>query len=115
MRKFELFITGRTVYNKADNKNKEPKIIAYIEETGKIIWYVNPCSDIPSNVLLRVEHIANVQAEKWKRWFSALPEATQYRFFLDRLTDSDFLKVISDDMLDASQKIRYAERLYYKS
>lgn len=78
MKKFELFMgylgNGITVCNKAVMEHGDYKYIAHIRETGKIKWYVNPCNYVPGDALLKIEHAANVQAEKWEKWFSTMPE-----------------------------------------
>ena len=74
MKKFELFMCcfghGITVYNKATKENGDYKTIAHIANCGKITWYVNPMGYVPSDALLKIEHTANVQHEKWEQWLS---------------------------------------------
>ena len=67
MKKFDLFLgclgNGITVCNKAIQENGDYKIIAHIREIGKIKWYVNPAT-VPGDELLKIEYVADVQAEK---------------------------------------------------
>lgn len=119
MKKFELFMgclgNGITVCNKAVQENGDYKTIAHIRETGKIKWYVNPDSYVPSDAFLKIEHAANVQSEKWEKWFSAMPETKQYEFLLDHLPLSDFLEILKRKDLDIMQKIHIAKQAYYKA
>ena len=82
MKKFELFMghlgNGITVCNKAVEENGDYKTIAHIANCGKITWYVNPMGYVPSDALLKIEHTANVQHEKWERWLNSMPEIQQY-------------------------------------
>ena len=119
MKKFELFMgclgNGITVCNKAVQENGDYKTIAHIGETGKIKWYVDPAFYVPGDDLLKIEHTANVQAEKWERWFSSLPEVKKYEFLLDRVPHSDFMEIIKIKDLDLWQKIQIAKQAYYKA
>ena len=119
MKKFELFMgcleNGITVCNKAVTENGDYKMIAHIRETGKIKWYVNPASYVPGDALLKIEHAANVQAEKWETWFSSMPEIKQYEFLLDRVPHSDFMEITKRKDLDLWQKIQLANQAYYKA
>lgn len=119
MKKFELFLgclgNGITVCNKAVQENGDYKKIAHIRETGKIKWYVDPGSYVPGDALLKIEHTANVQEEKWERWFSSMSEIKQYEFLLDRVLLSDFLEITKRKDLDLWQKIQIAKQAYYKA
>lgn len=119
MKNFELFMgclgNGITVCNKAVQENGDYKTIAHIRETGKIKWYVNPDSYVPGDALLKIEHVANVQSEKWEAWFSAMPEMKQYEFLLDRIPLSDFLEITKRKDLDLRKKIQIAKQAYYKA
>ena len=119
MKKFELFMgclgNGITVCNKGVIKNGDYKYIAHIRENGKIKWYVDPASYVPEDALLKIEHTANVQAEKWEKWFSEMPETKQYEFLLDRLPFSDFLEITKIKDLDLWQKIQIAKQSYHKA
>lgn len=119
MKKFELFLgclgNGITVCNKAVQENGDYKKIAHIRENGKIKWYVNPASYVPGDVLLKIEHTANVQAEKWERWFSSMSEIKQYEFLLDRVLLSDFLEITKRKDLDLWHLIQIAKQAYYKA
>mgnify|MGYP000554936522 FL=1 len=119
MKNFELFMgclgNGITVCNKAVQENGDYKAIAHIRETGKIKWYVDPASCVPGDALLKIEHAANVQAEKWKTWFSSMPEIKQYEFLFGRIPLSDFLEITKRKDLDLFQKIQIAKQVYYKS
>lgn len=119
MKKFELFMgylgNGITVCNKAVEKDGDYKTIAHIRETGKIKWYVDPASYVPVDVLLKIEHTANVQAEKWKKELSAMPELKQYEFLLDRVPFSDFMHVIEHKSAPLWAKIQYLKQAYYKA
>lgn len=118
MNNFDLFMgclgNGITVYNKAIEENGDYKKIAHIRETGKIKWYIDP-SNVQESDLLRIEHAANVQEEKWEKWFSAMPQGKQYEFLLDRLPLSYFLEITKRKDLDLWQKIRLAKQAYYKA
>lgn len=119
MKKFELFMgylgNGITVCNKAAMENGDYKMIAHIRETGKINWYVDPASYVPGDALLKIEHAANVQAEKWETWFSSMSEIKQYEFLLDQLPLSDFLEITKRKDLDLWQQIQIAKQAYYKA
>lgn len=119
MKKFELFMgclgNGITVCNKAVQENGDYKKIAHIGETGNIKWYVDPASYVPGNDLLKIEHTANVQSEKWERWFSSLPEVKQYEFLLDRVPESDFMYVLDHKSSPLWAKIQYLKQAYYKA
>lgn len=118
MKKFELFMcclgSGITVCNRAVQENGDYKTIAHIRETGKIKWYID-ASSIPGSDLLKIEHAANVQAEKLEAWFSSMSEIKQYEFLLDRLPISDFLEITKRKDLDLWQKIQIAKQAYYKA
>ena len=85
--KFELFLgclgNGVTVCNKAVEENGDYKIIAHIAECGKITWYVNPSTYVPGDALLRIEHCADVQREKWEKWLDSMPEPQRYEKLLN--------------------------------
>lgn len=119
MKKFELFIcclgNGITVCDKAVQENGDYKVIAHIRETGKIKWYVEPSSCVPGDALLKIEHAANVQAEKWETWFSSMPEIKQYEFLFDRVPLSCFIEIAKRKDLDLWQKIQIAKQAYYKA
>ena len=119
MKKFELFMgclgNGITVCNKAVNENGDYKTIAHIRETGKIKWYVDPVSYVPGDDLLKIEHVANVQAGKWEEWFSSMPEIKQYEYLMDRIPLNDFLEIVKRKDLDLWQTIQIAKQAYYKA
>ncbi len=119
MKKFELFMgclgNGITVCNKAVQENGDYKKIAHIRETGKIKWYVDPAPYVPGDALLKIEHTANVQAEKWEAWLSSVPEIKQYEFLLDRVPHSDFMYVCNHKSAPLWAKIQYLKQAYYKS
>lgn len=119
MKKFELFMgglgNGITVCNKAVMEHGDYKCIAHIRETGKIKWYVNPQTYVPGDVLLKIEHVANVQAEKWEKWFSTMSETKQYEYLMDRLPLNDLLEIIDRKDLNMWQKIQIAKQAYYKA
>lgn len=118
MKKFELFMgclgNGITVCNKAVQENGDYKTIAHIRETGKIKWYVDPASYVPGDALLKIEHAANVQAEKWEAWLSSMPEIKQYEFLLDRVPHSDFMYVCNHKSAPLWAKIQYLKQAYCK-
>lgn len=118
MKKFELFMgylgNGITVCNKAVMEHGDYKYIAHIRETGKIKWYVKD-GYVPGDVLLKIEHIANVQAEKWEKWFSTMTETKQYEYLMNRIPLKDFLEIIDRKDLDMWQKIQIAKLAYYKA
>ena len=118
MRKFELFMgclgNGITVCNKAVGENGHYKQIAHIAECGKIKWYVNPATYIPGPELLKIEHTANVQGEKWEKWFSSHSEIWQYGYLLDNVPHAAFMAAckMSGDLWD---KIQYLKQAYYNA
>lgn len=87
MKKFKLFMghlgNGITVCNKAVEENGDYKSVAHIAECGKITWYVNPVGHVPADALLKIEHVANAQHEKWEQWLSSMPKFQQYQTLLD--------------------------------
>lgn len=118
MGKFELFMgclgNGITVCNKAIDENGDYKKIAHIGENGKIKWYIRPES-VPGDSLLKIEHTASVQSEKWEQWFSSHSDIWQYGYLLDRVPHSDFMHIISDKSSTLWEKICYLKQAYYKA
>lgn len=116
MKNFELFMgclgNGITVCNKAIEKNGDYKTIAHIAENGNIKFYTEP-GKIPGKDLLKIEHTANVQYEKFKKWLYSLPEARRYQFLLDRMKHDDFMSALrmNGNMAD---KIAYLETKFYQ-
>lgn len=119
MKKFELFMgcfgNGITVCNKAVEENGDYKQIAHIAECGKIKWYVNPATYVPGNDLLKIEHTANVQSEKWEQWLASMTEINQYGFLLDHVPHKDFMFVVNHKDLDLWDKIQYLKKAYYEA
>lgn len=118
MKNFDLFMgclgNGITVYNKAIEENGDYKKIAHIRETGKIKWYIDPAT-VPGPELLKIEHAANVQAEKWESWIFSMPELKQYEFLLDRVPFFDCIHVIEHKNAPLWAKIQYLKQAYYKA
>lgn len=119
MKKFELFMgclgNGITVCNKAVMENGDYKTISHIAECGKITWYVNPSTYIPDSELLKIEHEANAQGEKWEKWLTSMPEIKQYEYLLDNAPHAAFMHVVHMDG-KLGDKIQYLKSaLYQKS
>lgn len=99
MKNFELFMgclgNGLTVCNKAVMENGDYKKVAHISNGGNITWYVS-VDYVPGDALLRIEHEANVMAEKFKAEFEALPILHQYDKMLNEMPFSDMLEMIKD-------------------
>lgn len=70
MKKFELFMcylgNGLTVCNKAVEEHGEYQHVAHISNAGNIKWYI-PVASIPGPDLLRIEHVADVMAQRFKQ------------------------------------------------
>lgn len=116
--KFELFMcclgNGITVCNKAVMEHGDYKKIAHISEIGKIKWYVQ-LESVPWEDNLKIIHAANVQAEKWVKWFTSMPEIKQYDYLLNNtpLTITEFLEIINAEGT-ITDKIQHLEKLYYE-
>ena len=116
-KKFELFMcclgNGITVCNKAVEVNGDYKQIAHISEHGIIKWYVKP-ENIPGDALLKIEHSANTQREKFIKWLDSISEIEQYSYLLDRVKHEDFMHVckMSKNLTD---KITYLRSKLYQS
>ena len=117
MKKFELFMcclgNGITVRNKAIVENGDYKIIAHIAECGKIKWYVNPIGYVPSDALLKIEHTANVQHEKWEQWLSSMPKIQQYEKLLNAVPLNVMLYAM-DLGGGLERKIHYLKKVCYE-
>lgn len=74
---------GITVCNSAVMENGDYKKIAHIANCGKITWYVNPTSYIPSPDLLKIEHVADASRANWEKWLDSMPEPQRYEKLLD--------------------------------
>ena len=118
MEKFELFMgylgNGITVCNKAVTENGDYKKIAHIAECGKIHWYVCLDQYVPGNELLKIEHAANVQSERWNKWLMSIPMMQQYAYLLNRVPHADFMHIMR---MDSSiwDKIQYLKQAYYNT
>lgn len=106
---FELFLgclgNGTTVCNKAIMEYGDFKKIAHISNDGYITWYVEPTS-IPGDALLHIEHCANVDREKFEKWFSELPIVSQYQYLLDRVPHHVFMTV-TQMSCDIKDKVKF--------
>ena len=106
---FELFLgclgNGTIVCNKAITEHGDFKKIAHISNDGYIAWYVEPTS-IPGDALLHIEHYANVDREKFEKWFSELPVFSQYQYLLDRVPHQIFMAVVQMSC-DIKDKVKY--------
>ena len=115
--KFELFLgclgNGITVCNKAVEENGDYKKIAHIAECGKITWYVNPGSYVPGDALLRIEHHADVQHEKWEKWLDSMPKSQQYEKLLDRVPNNIMLHAMNLGG-ELERKIEYLKQVCYE-
>lgn len=117
MKKFDLFMgclgNGITVCNKSVIENGDYKKIAHIAEYGKITWYVNVPSYVPGPELLKIEHTANVQSEKWEEWLASMPEIKQYEYLLDNAPHATFMHAINmgGEIWD---KIQYLKSVLYQ-
>lgn len=117
MKKFELFMghlgNGITVCNKSVEENGEYKSVAHIANCGKITWYVNPVGYVPGDALLKIEHTANVQHEKWEQWLNSMPEIKQYEKLLHAVPLKVMLYAIDlDGGLEG--KIHYLKKVCYE-
>ena len=117
MSKFELFMgclgNGTIIFNKAVVENGNYKTIAHIAECGKITWYVNPSSYVPGADLLKIEHCADVQHEKWKNWLDNMPEAKQYELLLDKVPTNIMLYAMNLGG-GIARKIEYLKQVCYE-
>ena len=117
MKKFELFMghlgNGFIVCNKAVEENGDYKSVAHIAECGKITWYVNPERYIPSDALLKIEHKANVQHEKWEQWLNTMPESQQYEKLLNAVP-LDIMLYAMNLGGGLGRKIHYLKNLCYE-
>ena len=115
--KFELFMgclgNGVTVCNNAIEKNGDYKTVAHIAECGKITWYVNPASYVPSGALLKIEHCANVQREKWEKWLDSMPELQRYEKLLNAVP-VDVMLYAMHLVGGLDQKISYLKQVCYE-
>lgn len=117
MKKFELFMcclgNGITVCNKAVQEHGDYKVIAHIAECGKITWYVNPIGYVPSDALLKIEHDANAQHEKWEQWLSSMPKIQRYEKLLNAVPLNVMLSAMNLDC-GLEGKINYLKNLCYE-
>lgn len=117
MKKFELFMcclgNGITVCDKAVEENGDYKSVAHIAECGKITWYVNPMGYVPSDALLKIEHAANVQHEKWEQWLSSMPKFQQYQTLLDAVPMNVMISVMNLDC-GLEGRIHYLKKMCYE-
>nr|DAZ71731.1 MAG TPA: hypothetical protein [Caudoviricetes sp.] len=114
---FELFMcclgNGITVCNKAVEENGDYKRIAHIAECGKITWYVNLYKYVPGDALLKIEHCADVQHEKWEKWLASMPEPQQYEKLLDAVPVNVMLYVCNLGG-GLGRKISYLKNVCYE-
>lgn len=117
MKKFELFMghlgNGITVCNKAVEENGDYKYIAHIANCGKITWYVNPVKYVPADALLKIEHAANAQHEKWEQWLNSMPEIKQYEKLLNAVPLNVMLYAM-DLGGGLERKIHYLKKVCYE-
>lgn len=117
MKKFDLFMgclgNGITVCNKAVEEHGDYKKICHIAEHGHIQWYVKP-GNIPGIALLKIEHVSDVQYNKFKNWFDSMSDIEQYGYLLDRVKHEDFMYVIhmNNNIID---KIAYLKSKFYQT
>ena len=114
---FELFLgclgNGITVCNKSVEENGAYKTIAHIAECGKITWYVNPVSCVPGGDLLKIEHFADVQREKWEKWLDSMPELKRYEKLLETVP-ADIMLYAMNLNGEPWQKINYLKQVCYE-
>lgn len=115
--KFELFMcclgNGITVCNKAIMENGDYKMIAHIAECGKITWYVNPKSYVPSESLSKIEQCANTQHESWEKWLDSMPEPLRYEKLLNAVPVNIMLYAM-DLGGGIGRKINYLKQVCYE-
>lgn len=115
---FELFMgclgNGITVCNKAVEEHGDYKTIAHIAECGKITWYVNPSTYVPSNALLRIEHNADAMRVNWGKWLDNMPIMKRYETLLDRVPIATFLYVIQNKEMSVEEKCEYMKNVCYE-
>lgn len=105
---------GVTVCNKAALENSDYKTIAHIAECGKITWYVNPSSYVPGDALLKIEHCADAQREKWEKWLDSMPEPQRYEKLLDAVPVNVMLYAM-DLGGGLGRKINYLKQVCYEN
>lgn len=117
MKNFKLLMcclgNGITVCNKAVEENGDYKCIAHIANCGKITWRVNPVGYVPADALLKIEHTANVQHEKWERWLSSMPKFQQYQTLLDAVPMNVMLSAMNLDC-GLEGRIYYLKQVCYE-
>lgn len=69
MEEFDLMFgytgNGCVVYDRMITEHGDYKKLAYVDEAGKITWYV-PILSVPGLAILRIEHVANVHYQRYK-------------------------------------------------
>lgn len=117
MKKFELFMcclgNGVTVCNKAVEESGDYKAIAHIAECGKVTWYVNPAHYVPENDLLKIQHCADVQREKWEKWLASMSEPQRYEKLLNAVPVNVMLHAMNLDG-GLPRKIAYLKKVCYE-
>lgn len=80
---------------------------------GKITWYVNPVSCVPGGDLLKIEHFADVQREKWEKWLDSMPELKRYEKLLETVP-ADIMLYAMNLNGELWQKINYLKQVCYE-
>lgn len=116
---FKLFMCcpggGTVICNKAVTVNNDYKQIGFIYHCGKLKWYVDPKAYVPEKDRVRVEETAARQAEKWEKWFSSLPEISQYGFLLDNVPHNIFMEAVHMTNKNRQEKILFLKKGYLDS
>lgn len=68
---------------------------------------------IPSDALLKIEHTANVQHEKWEQWLNSMPEIKQYEKLLNAVLLNVMLYAM-DLGGGLERKIHYLKKVCYE-
>lgn len=121
MANFELFMgclgNGLTVRNQSVIEYGDFQYIAHISPAGNIKWYI-PCTDIPGEALLRIEHEADALYHNFKdaleRDIQANPARAYFRM-LDALTTDQMRSFIESTFGEPDEsKIEKLKALYLK-
>lgn len=68
---------------------------------------------IPSDAILKIEHTANVQHEKWEQWLNSMPEIKQYEKLLNA-APLDVMLYAMDLDGGLERKIHYLKKVCYE-
>lgn len=116
MSKFRLFAgcfgNGVVYCNAAIKEHGDYKKLCHVLECGKIKWYVKPES-IPGDVLLKIEHQADVYRANWEN--SINKDITKaYARLLNLVPLNVMLKAINMNS-SVADKVEYLKNVYLDS